>query len=67
MFESHEIKSNESVTIKIPGVSEWTTSELRRCCKGSRVKGYTKMNREQLIEAVNDIIRKSRKEKKCES
>ena len=49
-------KGNDKVTIKVPGVEEWTLKELRYCCKNHKVKGYTKMNREQLKAAVKKIL-----------
>jgi hypothetical protein len=45
------------IIIKIPALSEWTITELRYTCRKNKVKGYTKMTREQLIIEVNEIIR----------
>lgn len=56
MFDSHEIKGG-AVTIKIPSPEEWTITDLRKTCKKNKVKGYTKMSREQLIEAVRQILK----------
>ena len=57
MFNENEIKG-ESVTIKVPGVEEWTLKELRYCCKNHKVKGYTKMTKEQLVTVVKEILEK---------
>lgn len=55
MFNENEIKG-KPVTIKVPGVEEWTLKELRYFCKNHKVKGYTKMNKEQLVVAVKKIL-----------
>ena len=55
MFNENEIKG-ESVTIRVPSVESWTLKELKYCCKNHKVKGYTKMNRDQLIKAVKEIL-----------
>ena len=56
MFDSREIKG-EAVIIKIPSLEEWTITDLRKTCKKNKVKGYTKMSREQLIKAVRQILK----------
>lgn len=61
MFEDKVIKSKETIIINVPGVEAWSLKELRNCCKNNKVKGYTKMNREQLIEEVRNIIKKLRR------
>lgn len=58
MFETQEIRDNTKVIIKVPIVSEWSISELRKCCKKHKVKGYTKMDRVQLVTAAHEIIDK---------
>jgi len=57
MFETQEIKGTDKVTIRIPGINEWSLSDLKRCCMKNKVKGYTKMSKEQLQDAVKEIIR----------
>lgn len=47
----------EKAVINIPGVKEWTLTQLRYCCKNHKVKGYTKMDRESLEKAVQEILR----------
>lgn len=54
--DSIEIKG-EAVTIKIPKVEEWTITSLRNCCKKNKIKGYTKMSKEQLVKEVENIIK----------
>ena len=57
MFETQEIKGTDKVSIRIPGINEWSLSDLKKCCKGNKVKGYTKMSKEQLQEAVREIVK----------
>lgn len=58
MFEktSHVIKG-EAITIQIPKIEDWTISDLRKACKKNKVKGHTKMTKEQLVEAVKQIFK----------
>lgn len=58
MFEnvSHEIKG-QSVTIQLPKLEDWPISHLRKACMKNKVKGYTTMNKEQLVEAVRKIFK----------
>jgi hypothetical protein len=51
-----EIKT-EKVTINIPSVDTWNITALRYTCKRNKVKGYTKMNRDQLIIAVKEVMK----------
>lgn len=48
--------SEQTVIINIPPVEEWTITILRYACKNHKVKGYTKMDREQLIQHVKEIL-----------
>lgn len=57
MFETHEIKGTDKVSIRVPGIDEWSLSDLKKCCKKNKVKGYTKMSKKQLQEAVKEIVR----------
>lgn len=57
MFETQEIKGTDKVSIRIPGIDEWSLSELKYCCKKNKVKGYTKMSKKQLQEAVKEIVK----------
>ncbi|MFT8313191.1 MAG: hypothetical protein ABF633_02930 [Clostridium sp.] len=47
----------EPIIIHMPSVKEWNITQLRYACKKNKVKGYTKMNRDQLIVAVENIIK----------
>lgn len=58
MFKEKVVSSNEKVIIKIPGVESWTLTDLKRVCKHNKVKGYTKMSREELVEQVKIILDK---------
>lgn len=53
---THEIKG-EAIIIQMPKVEDWAISHLRKACKKNKVKGYTKMTKEQLVEAVKQIIK----------
>lgn len=48
--------SEQPVIINIPSVEDWNITQLRYTCKKNKVKGYTKMDRDQLIEAVKQVI-----------
>ncbi|MPM73499.1 hypothetical protein SDC9_120479 [bioreactor metagenome] len=52
---THEIRG-KAITIQIPKIEDWTISDLKKCCKKNKVKGYTKMTKYQLVEAVKQII-----------
>lgn len=58
MFEkTSTVIKDEAVTIRIPKVEDWNITSLRYCCKNNKVKGYSKMSREQLIKEVLKIIK----------
>jgi hypothetical protein len=48
----------EPVIIHIPSVEEWNITQLRYACKKNKIKGYTKMTKEQLIVAVENILKR---------
>lgn len=48
--------SEETIVINIPVPEEWTVTDLKYACKHNKVKGYTKMSKEQLVEAVKVIL-----------
>jgi len=50
-----EITTKE-VALNIPAVDTWPITHLRKCCKKNKIKGYTKMDREQLVQAVKKFI-----------
>ncbi|MEK4091699.1 hypothetical protein [Viridibacillus sp. FSL H8-0110] len=55
--------SEKTIVINIPSVDTWNLTQLRFTCKNKKVKGYTKMSREQLIEEVKRIFADLAKEK----
>ncbi|WP_167332908.1 hypothetical protein [Bacillus gaemokensis] len=48
--------SEETITINIPPVEEWPLKQLKSVCRHNKIKGYTKMGREQLIQHVRVIL-----------
>lgn len=54
--ESSRVIKGEAVTIKMPKLEDWPITQLRKTCKKNKVKGYTKMTKEQLVEAVRQIL-----------
>lgn len=62
MFDSQEIKG-DPVIIKMPRLEDWPITHLRNACKKNKVKGYSKMNKEQLVDAVRKILDNYHKEK----
>lgn len=44
------------IIINIPAIYTWTLKELKYACKKNKVKGYTKMSREELVTAVENIV-----------
>ncbi|MEM5662336.1 hypothetical protein AAHB62_31785 [Bacillus cereus] len=48
--------SQETIVINIPPVEEWPLKQLKSVCRHNKIKGYTKMDREQLIKHVKEII-----------
>lgn len=57
MFEQNHIQGNDEVLIKIPRCEKWTISQLRYCCKKHKIKGYNKMNKDQLVREVKEILK----------
>lgn len=49
---------NKPIIINIPPVEEWPLKELKMVCKHNKIKGYTKMERSELIKHVKEIIKK---------
>ncbi|WP_420974180.1 hypothetical protein [Bacillus thuringiensis] len=48
--------SEETITINIPPVEEWTLKNLKSVCKHNKVKGYTKMEHKQLVQCVKKFL-----------
>jgi len=53
---------SEKVIINIPSIDSWTITDLRFTCRKNKIKGYSKMSREELIEEVKKIINKFKKD-----
>jgi len=54
-------EKEEPIIINIPSVDNWTITDLKFTCRKNKVKGYTKMNRDQLIIEVKRIIENYKK------
>lgn len=52
-----QIIGDDTIIINIPSVETWGVTALKYACKKNKVKGYTKMSKDQLIEAVKEIIK----------
>lgn len=48
--------SEKPVIINIPSVEKWTIKNLKSVCRHNKIKGYTKMERDQLVQCVKDIL-----------
>ncbi|WP_215596143.1 hypothetical protein [Bacillus mycoides] len=46
----------QAITINIPPVEKWTLRDLKSVCRHNKIKGYTKMSRDQLIVYVREIL-----------
>lgn len=46
----------ETIVINIPPVEEWPMKQLKSVCRHNKIKGYTKMNREHLVQHVKVIL-----------
>ncbi|MBJ8031886.1 hypothetical protein [Bacillus cereus group sp. N21] len=46
----------KTITINIPPVEKWTLRDLKLVCRHNKIKGYTKMNRDQLMGHVRGIL-----------
>lgn len=44
--------------INVPSADKWTLKDLKYTCKKHKIKGYTKMTKEELVVEVNKIINK---------
>ncbi|MBJ8031885.1 hypothetical protein JDS96_29635 [Bacillus cereus group sp. N21] len=58
--------SDQTVIINIPPVEEWPMKQLKSVCRHNKVKGYTKMDREQLVQHVKEIIKNMKLNKEGE-
>lgn len=48
--------NEKTIVINIPPIEKWTMKELKYVCKHNKVKGYTKMERKQLVQCVKKIL-----------
>lgn len=48
--------NGKPVVIDIPKVEDWTITDLRYTCSRNKVKGYTKMTKDELVIEVKRII-----------
>jgi hypothetical protein len=48
---------DKPIVINIPTVDEWPMKDLKRVCRHKKIKGYTKMSREELVLHVREVIR----------
>lgn len=48
----------KKVVINVPAIDTWPITHLRNACKRNKIKGYTKMDREQLVAEVEGILKR---------
>ncbi|MCR8860369.1 hypothetical protein NQ113_24675 [Bacillus pseudomycoides] len=48
--------SGKPVIINIPPVENWTIKNLKSVCRHNKIKGYTTMDRDQLVQCVKEIL-----------
>ena len=61
-IKEENVVSDKPIIINIPSVDTWNITALRYTCRKNKVKGYIKMDREQLIVEVKKIIHNYKKE-----
>ena len=49
--------NDQTVIVSIPPVEEWPLKQLKSVCRHNKIKGYTKMDREELVKNVKEIIK----------
>ena len=60
--EFGNLRKEEPIIINIPSVDSWTITDLKFTCRKNKIKGYTKMSRDQLIIEVKRIIENIKEE-----
>jgi hypothetical protein len=50
-------KMSNPIVIDMGKVEDWPISHLRRACQKNKVPGYTKMNKDELAQAVREILK----------
>lgn len=48
---------DQTVIVSIPPVEEWPLKQLKSVCRHNKIKGYTKMDRKELVHHVKEIIK----------
>lgn len=48
--------NDQTVIVNIPPVEKWPLKQLKSVCRHNKIKGYTKMDREELVQHVKEII-----------
>ncbi|PDY91452.1 hypothetical protein [Bacillus toyonensis] len=49
--------NDQTVIVSIPPVEEWPLKQLKSVCRHNKIKGYTKMDRKELVHHVKEIIK----------
>lgn len=57
MSEEQAAYNVKPIVIDMGRVEDWTLTDLRYACSKNKVKGYSKMSKEELVAAVKDITR----------
>jgi hypothetical protein len=47
---------DKPVVINIESIDDWTITSLRKACAKNHVKGYTKMDKSQLVDEVKKLF-----------
>lgn len=47
------------IVLSMGRLEDWPITHLRNACKKNKVKGYTKMSKDELIQEVKRILNKS--------
>lgn len=54
---------SEPIIIDMGKLEDWPITHLRNACKKNKVPGYSKMSKEELVQAVRGILDKFQKAK----
>jgi len=58
-------KTNDKlITIEMGKLEDWPITHLRNACRKNKVKGYTKMSKEELVQEVRKTLKKFGEETK---
>lgn len=61
-----QTQSSQTIIIDMGRLEDWPITHLRRTCQKNKIKGYSKMSKEDLVLAVREILKKFHKEKEGE-